>query len=364
MLIRPGWFEPMAIVLLALANVHQLGSLYSAARDGTAAGLYSMASIAQLSPMIYLGAFIALQRRAAATCWFMYSNMVAVYLFVYAWGPNGHFLPADKDQAAHMWFSLLFTHPCYIAALHYISTLRGRLRKSELLAQAEKERFLAMLSHEIRSPLQAMLGSIDLLSIKVQGQTERRAVERLRQSASQLDTHLRDVTEYSRLDAPSWQLHVDTVDLPELISQACDTWQPQVESRGLALHLDIDERDEALLRAFRTDASRLRQILSNLLSNALKYTTQGHITVHAGLDASRNLKLEVSDTGIGIPQALQARIFEPYVRLEDKRLPVTEGSGLGLAVVQGLVARLGGQMQLNSKPDEGSRFCVILPNQA
>jgi signal transduction histidine kinase len=365
MLLKPIWFEPLVMVLLTLANIHQLGGLQSAARDGTGAGMYSMASLAQLSPMIYLGAFIALQKRAAATCWFLYSNMVAVYLVVYGLGPTGHILPADKDQAAHMWFSLLFTHPCYIVALQYISTLRGRLRKSELKAQAEKERFLAMLSHEIRSPLQAMLGSIDLLSIKVQGNTERRAVERLRQAASQLDTHLRDVTEYSRMDAPSWQLHVDTVNVPELISQTCETWEPQVESRGLALHMAIDKQDETQLRTFRTDASRLRQILTNLLSNALKYTASGHITIHAGLEADgKTLRLEVIDTGIGIPEALQARIFEPYVRLEDKRVPVTEGSGLGLAVVQGLVERLGGQLKLSSKPDEGSRFCVILPSQA
>ena len=263
------------------------------------------------------------------------------------------------------WFVLLLTHPCYILALQYITTLRGRLRESGREAHADKERFLAMLSHEIRSPLQAMLGSIDLLGLKVQGAPERRAVDRLRQSAAQLDAHLRDVTEYTRLENPSWPLHIDTIDLVALVRDVCDTYQHQAIVKGLRISCQMPSDHDSSLLAVRTDARRVRQILSNLITNAIKYTPQGHVSVQVSpLPSTDSFLMTVSDTGIGIPSQEQTRIFEPYVRLEDRRTEGAEGSGLGLAVVQRLVDRLGGTLQLSSQLDTGSTFKVTLPMQA
>ena len=167
------------------------------------------------------------------------------------------YLPVAKDMIGHTWFVLLLTHPCYIVALQYITTLKGRLRQSERDAQASKERFLAMLSHEIRSPLQAMLGSIDLLGLKVQTPPERRAVDRLRQSAAQLDAHLRDVTEYTRLENPSWQLQIDTVDLGDLVRDVCDTYQQQAAAKGLRIYCEIPPDQDSSLQAVHTDANGL-----------------------------------------------------------------------------------------------------------
>jgi signal transduction histidine kinase len=358
--LRPRWLTPLMAFAMLVTGIYFLGCLHFATLDTSDRGLYTFSSNAQFMPMLYLGAFISMRNSAATLCWVHYTGLVTVYLLHY-----GLHLPVAKDTVGHTWIVLLLTHPGYILALHYIATLKGRLRQSERDAQASKERFLAMLSHEIRSPLQAMLGSIDLLGLKVQSPPERRAVDRLRQSAAQLDAHLRDVMEYTRLENPAWQLQLDTVDLSALVRDVCDTYQPQAASKGLRIYCEISPDDDKALRAVCTDARRTRQILSNLITNAIKYTPHGNVGVQASrLPGSDSFQLEVSDTGIGIPSDEFGRIFEPYVRLEDRRTEGADGSGLGLAVVQRLIDRLGGQLQLTSKLDVGSTFKVILPMQA
>jgi len=358
--VRPSWLTAAMATALFVTGIYFLGCLHFAALETNGKGLYTLASNAQFMPLLYLGAFVSMRRGAATLCWLHYLGLTALYVM-----HDGLQLPVAQDTIGHTWFALLLTHPCYILALHYIATLKGRLRQSERDAQTGKERFLAMLSHEIRSPLQAMLGSIDLLSLKVQSPPERRAVDRLRQSAAQLDTHLRDVTEYTRLENPAWQLQLDTVDVAALVRDVCDTHQPQAASKGLRIYCEISPDDDKALRTAFTDARRTRQILSNLITNAIKYTPHGNVGVQAlHLPGSSSFQLEVSDTGIGIPSNEFDRIFEPYVRLEDRRTASAEGSGLGLAVVQRLVDRLDGHMQLSSKLDVGSTFKVTLPMQA
>lgn len=248
--------------------------------------------------------------------------------------------------------------------LHHITALRKRLAAVEGEAHDSRARFLAMLSHEIRSPLQAMLGSIDLLALKVQGAAEQRAIDRLRQAAAQLDTHLRDVTEYARLGNPHFALQLTPFQLAPLLHEVCERFQPAATAQGFTLHcntLDLPPDTELT-----TDATRLRQILSKLLDNALKYTTQGSIRVSAHLPPAQPdlVCIEVADTGIGIPSELHAQIFEPYVRLDKARALTADGSGLGLAVVGLLVNRLGGHITLDSAPDQGARFTVCLPRRA
>jgi len=226
-----------------------------------------------------------------------------------------------------------------------------------------KERCLAMLSHEIRTPLQAMLGSIDLLALKLRGAAEARALDRLRGSAIQLDAHLRDVTEFTRLENPALRIQADTFDLVRLLHELREEWLPQAQAKGLNLSLDILPADQATLQAWRADATRVRQIAGNLVSNALKYTLVGGVTIHARLSPRQrgHLSPVVAGPGIGIaPQHLET-VFQPYVRLEDARALKVDGSGLGLAVVKRLVERLGGSLHLDSHPDRGSRFTVELP---
>jgi signal transduction histidine kinase len=359
---RPTWFDQIVGVTLAITGVYFLGSLYVASQLDSPVGLYSMASNAQFMPLVYVGAFVAMRRGAAWLSWAHYGAIVALYLVLFGLqGPPA--TEAYRTMSKHVWVVLLFIHPACILALQYISTLKGRLHRAESEAQQSKERFLAMLSHEIRSPLQAMLGSIELLAMKVRGGPEQRAVDRLRQAAAQLDTHLRDVTEYTRLDSPGWRLHSEPTDVIALVDDITEQLRPQAERQGLVLATDIAAQDTELLRRIELDPTRVRQILLNLLSNALKYTLTGEVRLKvARLTAPRSaLSLEVADTGIGIPPEDLQRVFEPYIRLEDERVQRASGAGLGLAVVQRLVRRLGGQLEVHSTLDLGSRFTVTLP---
>lgn len=357
--LRPRLHNAVSAVCTAAAATYFIGSLVTATTAERATSLYEVASNAQFMPTLYLGAFVTMAHSAARLSWLTYTALLLAYVSLYGLPP-----PRTDEPLSHFWFTLLITHPLFILALSYIGVLHKRLSAAEVEAQSGRERFLAMLSHEIRTPLQSMLGSIDLLDLKVRGDAERRAIDRLRQVSGQLEAHLRDVTEYTRLDNPAWQLHPQPVDLPRLVHDSCEALQPRSRSRGLQLHCLIDA--DARLRSAHTDPTRVRQILDNLLHNALKYTSQGHITVQLGVRAALGtevLCLSVQDTGIGIAPDAMARIFEPYVRLEDRRLPRAEGTGLGLAVVRRLVDRLGGQLEVDSSPEEGTRFTVLLPLQ-
>lgn len=361
----PAHMNTVIFMALLPTSLYIQGGVYVAAQDHTVTGLFKLASGSQFMPVFYIGAFVALQRGANLICWLNYLGLLGIYLFQY--GPTLHnSLSSQAAMNAHVMLVLLVAHPACIVALHYITALKGRLRATELASHQSKERFLAMLSHEIRSPLQAMLGSIDLLALKAQTPPERRAVDRLRTAAAQLDTHLRDVTEYTRLENPAWQLHKAAVDLPALAQEVCDTYRPQAQSQGLDIVCERPPQDALALHDAWTDAARVRQILSNLITNALKYTVSGCITVRVALSDvdEGTARIEVIDTGIGIPPPDQQRIFEPYVRLDDQRASKAEGSGLGLAVVKRLVERLGGDVSLRSEAGQGSCFTIKLPLRA
>jgi len=370
---RPLWHPWASTASTVASAIYFIGSLVSATVSAQPNKLYEVASNAQFMPILYMAAFVVMVRGAALLSWLTYVGVVVAYLCLFGLPP-----PRNGDPLGHFWFTLLITHPMCILALSYISVLHSRLSQAERKAQADRERFLAMLSHEIRTPLQSMLGSIDLLDLKVRGQVERRAIDRLRQVAAQLEAHLRDVTEYTRLDNPAWQMHLQPVDLPRLVQDSCEALQSRARSRGLRLQCDI--ASDARLRDADTDPTRVRQILDNLLHNALKYTSEGEITVRLAVRHARTtvhgegsdegddtalatdaVALSVHDTGLGIAPEAMAHIFEPYVRLEDRRLPRAEGTGLGLAVVRRLVDRLDGQLEVDSTPQQGTRFTVLLP---
>ncbi len=372
---HPARVQQAALGALSAASVFCLGAVYHAATRGTTIGWASMASTAQFMPMLYVAAFDMLRQGAAWLSWLHYVGLLTLYPVAFGWP----WFPTTGDPLTqHLWISVLASNPAYILALHFVTQLKGRLSSNELAHHQSKERFLVMLSHEIRSPLQAMLGSIDLLALKARSGSEKRAVDRLRESAIQLEAHLRDVTEYTRLENPAWVLHEEPVDLLALSQDLCDQLRAQAESRGLKLLLEIDDPTAAQAHnpahkqaptrpawtTVHTDARRLRQVLANLLNNAIKYTPDGQVVLRlrAPLKGGQALAIEIEDTGIGIaPDALPS-IFQPYVRLEDPRVAQEEGSGLGLALVRLLTDRLGLTLTVDSQPDRGSIFRLSWPH--
>lgn len=332
----------------AATAAHFLGALATSWNGAGAMAWPQWVSQSVFLPLVYVGAFVALPRGAARLCGALClgAAMGALALGVH-------------DLDARLGFTLLVAHPLLIMALHHISVLHERLDRSEAQAQAGKERFLALLSHEIRTPLQAMLGSIDLLALRASGAAQERAIERMRRASDQLAAHLRDATENARLDIPTWQLHLAPTDLVQLVHDVCDSHRPRFQARGLNLRCESipsPRLNEAL-----TDPARLRQILDNLLNNALKYTPHGEVSVALHEATPGHGLLSVTDTGVGMPPDALPTIFEPGVRLHNPRLGWIEGSGLGLTVVRRLVERLQGDLSVASTLEVGTRFELRLP---
>jgi signal transduction histidine kinase len=254
-------------------------------------------------------------------------------------------------------------HPAYIVALSYIVRLRERLHATQQESHQNKEKFLAMLTHEIRNLLQTMVGAIDLLHLKLKEPSEQRNIDRLKKAAVQLQAYLKDINELTKLEDPALRIQNSRFDLAQLLNNIRDEWLPQAENRGLQFTVRIQGRGEEQSLFIDSDGARLRQIVSNLVSNALKYTTEGSVTITASVSSDRPncATIEVIDTGIGIEEKYLDRIFLPYIRLENAKRTRSEGSGLGLSIVQRLVTSIGGSLRVESQLNIGSRFEVTVP---
>jgi nitrogen-specific signal transduction histidine kinase/DNA-binding NarL/FixJ family response regulator len=239
--------------------------------------------------------------------------------------------------------------------------LRAALAASDKARQAgeaaneAKTRFLASVSHEIRSPLNAIYGYAQLLERK--GSVDpAHAARVIRRSAEHLSHLVEGLLDISQVEGGSMRLSRDVVRFPEFLDQVIDMLGLQARAKGIALVL---ERPANGLPDFvHADQKRLRQVLINLLSNAIKFTDQGQVTLKI---AYRNdmATFDVIDTGIGIAPADLQRIFAPFERVAG---PAAEraGAGLGLAITQALVRIMGGDIQVESTPSAGSRFTVRL----
>ena len=231
-------------------------------------------------------------------------------------------------------------------------------------ASEEKSVFLASMSHEIRTPMNAIFGFTQLLSETVRQPLERQYVHAIKQSGQALLDLIDDVLDLSRIEAGKLQLNPRPTDVAEVVDQVLLMFQPMATERGLALVADLDALADPVL-VF--DGTRVRQVLINLASNAIKYTEQGSVTVGArtrpGWTAEmRELEVWVADTGVGIDPAQRERIFEPFEQSVGADGVSREGTGLGLAIVRRLVELMGGSIDLASTPGEGSRFAITLPN--
>ncbi len=231
-------------------------------------------------------------------------------------------------------------------------------------ASHEKSVFLASMSHEIRTPMNAIFGFTQLLSDTVRQPLEREYVGAIKQSGQALLDLIDDVLDLSRIEAGKLQLSPEPTDVPELIDQALLMFQPVATERALYLHADLAGLDDPVLVL---DGTRVRQVLINLVSNAVKYTEAGGVTVSARTRPGwtvevRGLELAVTDTGVGIEPEQRERIFEPFEQSVGGDGVTREGTGLGLAIVRRLVDLMGGTIELDSTVGEGSRFAVTLPN--
>ena len=231
--------------------------------------------------------------------------------------------------------------------------------KAEAAVQA-KAAFLANMSHEIRTPMNGVLGFTELVLADPLSDGQRKRVELIDSSGRAMMRLLNDILDFSKIEAGQMRISHDPFDLRHAL-QACVTLvKPAAERKSLEIHLEIEQ---ALPKFVLGDGLRLRQIILNLLGNAVKFTEDGLIAlrVSSGSAASGSIAIEVADTGIGIDQDRQAAIFEEFVQADDATASRFGGTGLGLSITSQLVKLMGGTLELESAPGKGSTFRISLP---
>ncbi|WP_321943997.1 hybrid sensor histidine kinase/response regulator [Paraburkholderia tropica] len=223
-----------------------------------------------------------------------------------------------------------------------------------------KNAFLGTLGHELRTPLQSILSVTDVLANREFPDTDAVMVRRLALAAERLDSQMKDLTDYARLDAGRLALRPELFNPLELAESLIDDARDEAGRKGIALHLVTAGESWPC----RSDPARIRQILGNLLSNSIRYTDQGAVRVDMNVSQmveGDRLTLSVSDTGPGIPRGAIDELFKPFVRLDESHTRVHEGAGIGLAIVRGLTELLGGWVKVDSDTGRGTTVHISLP---
>jgi signal transduction histidine kinase/FixJ family two-component response regulator len=227
-------------------------------------------------------------------------------------------------------------------------------------ANRAKSTFLATMSHEIRTPMNGMFGMLELLSLTPLNHEQRTTLSVVRESGRSLQRIIDDILDFSKIEAGKLEIRPTVASVAEVIHSVRNIFSGNASSKGLLITTSIDQISPALT----FDAVRVQQILNNFVSNALKFTQKGSIAIKAELleqrDRSEHVRLSVTDTGIGISEENQARLFQPFVQAPAGAAHVGLGTGLGLTICKRLAALMGGTIEMHSVLGRGTRMTLTL----
>lgn len=312
---------------------------------------------------------------AATLVWIVMALLTMVVLLIATWTGwiSGH---AHISQQAVPW--ALMNHVMVLGNMMLAVLLYDHLHARQLrqlarrndeikathqalrLAQAHKDEFVAAVGHELRTPMNAILGFNGVLRQELADQPQQVAVvEHIRRSTEHLLRVVNDILDFSQLQAGKLMLHTVDFELASLMQEALKTGQDKAHEKGLAWSGQIDARVPQRVHA---DRQRLLQILRNLLDNALKFTEQGGVHLRITVQAAQ-LRFEVTDTGRGIALNRQEQIFRRFEHADVQTTRAYGGTGLGLSICEKLVTLHGGQIGLRSREGEGATFWFQIPLQ-
>jgi PAS domain S-box-containing protein len=230
-------------------------------------------------------------------------------------------------------------------------------------ASALKSQFLANMSHEFRTPLNAILGYTHMLLHGVTGavsEAQRKSLTRIDSNSRHLLALINDILDITRIEAGRMPLNLTAFKIPELVEEVMAELEPIIRRSNLAVRADMPRS----LPAFKSDRQKVKQIVLNFLSNALKFTPAGTVTIKAAYDAKeRTIAISVTDSGVGIAVDDQAKVFEDFRQLDSSPARGYGGTGLGLSICRRLSQMLGGTIELESAPGRGSTFTLLLPSR-
>lgn len=258
---------------------------------------------------------------------------------------------------------------------HYVSVKEDMTRQKEVQAKLEealqqvkmasnaKSEFLASMSHEIRTPMNAILGFTDILDRQLVESIHRRYLNSIKSSGRLLLSLINDILDLSKVEAGKLSMSYASIDLKKLLFDMQLVFAQKIQEKEIDFEIDIGDN---VPHALVLDETRIRQVLVNLIGNAFKFTENGQIKVsaHAQFNESSKetltLEIRIRDTGIGIPQDVQEKIFSAFEQVTNKGSSNLEGTGLGLTISKNLVELMNGSISVESAPDKGSTFTVIL----
>ncbi|EKD34047.1 MAG: GAF sensor signal transduction histidine kinase, partial [uncultured bacterium] len=232
------------------------------------------------------------------------------------------------------------------------------------LAKAEdaerlKSIFLASMSHELRTPLNSIIGFTGILLMGLTGELnpeQKKQLQMVKTNGQHLLSMINDILDISKIEAGKVFPEVEAFDLIALVKEVTGSFEPQIREKRLTLHSRLSARIK-----MRSDRRRIKQILMNLMSNAVKYTEEGRIDIAVRKLQDDRLEVKVSDTGIGMSKENMKRLFQPFQQVGMELTKSFEGTGLGLYLSQKLANLLGGEIVVESQPGKGSVFTAILP---
>ena len=248
-----------------------------------------------------------------------------------------------------------------IAKVTASENLQRHYRQSAEQASQAKSEFLAKMSHEIRTPLHGVLGMLELLQGNYLPLEQREHLQLAERSARHLLQVVDEILDFSKIEAGKMELEAAPFDFGELVGDVVALFSPGAAAKGLVMTLTRENIPAALIG----DPARLRQVLSNLVSNAVKFTEAGHIRLHCAWQPDPQvLHVALEDSGVGIPADRLQTIFDPFMQSDNSVARTYGGTGLGLSISARIVRLMGGEIELESSLGRGSRFRFSLPLQA